>query len=149
MTLVRDNAVIIAGLRDELLGFDIFKDTFRDDLQDFRERDIRTIGRDKAAQRTVIRFNSLFQLADGVGGEIDRFGGDGIIITVGRGRLGAKRNDISELVCSGGESAAELAGVRVGLEKLFDGLSFQGVVRGWRRESKEMGEGKMDCEEEE
>lgn len=149
MALVRDNAVIIAGLRDELWGFDIFKDTFRDDLQDFRQGGIRTIGRDKAAQRTVIRFNGLFQLANGVGGEVDRFGGDGVIITVGGSRFGAKRNDIGELVCSGENGAAELAGVRVGLEKLFYGLSFQGVVRGWRRESKEMGEGGTDCEEEE
>ena len=128
MALVGNNAVIIAGLRDEFWGFDIFKDTFRDDLQDFRQGGIRTIGGDKTAQRTIIRLDGLFQLADGVGREVNRFGGNGIIIAVGRSRFGVKRNDVSELVCSGRERTAVLAGVRVSLEKLFH---WGGPFRGW------------------
>lgn len=117
--MVRNNTGIISSGGNKLWIFNIFKDTFRDDLQDFRQGGIRTISGDKTAQRTVIRFNGLFQLADGVGREVDRFGGNGIIIAVRRSRFGVKRNDISELVCSGRESTAILAGVRVSLEKLF------------------------------
>lgn len=126
--MVGDNTGIISSRGNKFWGFDVFKDTFRDDLQDFRQGGIRTIGGDKTAQRTVIRLDGLFQLADGVGREVDRFGGNGIIIAVGRGRFGVKRNDIGELVCSGREGAAELAGVRVSLEKLFH---WGGPFRGW------------------
>ena len=73
---------------------------------------------------------------------------NGIIIAVGRSRFGVKRNDVSKLVCSGREGAAVLAGVRVSLEKLFHWVVLSGVMRGWMRESKEMEEMGMDCEEE-
>lgn len=124
--MVGDSTGIISSRGNKFWGFNIFKDTFRDDLQDFRQSGIRTIGGDKTAQRTVIRFNGLFQLADGVGREVDRFGGNGIIIAVGRSRFGVERNDVSELVCSGRERTAVLAGVRVSLEKLFHWVVLSG-----------------------
>ena len=84
LALVGNNTGIISSRGNKFWGFDVFKDTFRDDLQDFRQSGIRTIGGDKTAQRTVIRLDGLFQLADGVGRKIDRFGCNGIIIAVGR-----------------------------------------------------------------